>query len=105
MKDMNILINPPKEIFTTYEEFKSFSYFGIAAFFCNWKVCFHKNEDGSIKMWTHRYNIADTCMNSKRFNGIDWYENSAAEVYNCTIPKDSKLIHTIEKKFKYLFLK
>jgi hypothetical protein len=102
---MDVLINAPKEIYTTFEEFTHFTYYEIAAFFCNWKVCFYKNEDGSIKMRTSKWSIADTCMKSKRFEGIDWFENESTEVYSCTIPKDNKLIEIIETKFNYLFLK
>jgi len=101
---MDILINVPKEVFTTYQEFISFSYYEVAAFFCNWKICFHKNEDGSIKMWTHNKKLVYKCIDSRRFIGINWFENSSAEVYNCTIPKDNNLIKIIESKLKYLFL-
>lgn len=45
------------------------------------------------------------CAKNKRFLGIDWFENSSAEVYSCTIPNDNKLIGLIENKLKYLFLK
>lgn len=106
MKDyMEVLINPPKEIYTTLDEFMHFSFYEIASFFCNCNLCFSKNEDGSIKLWTSRSNLAYACLESRRFKGLNWKHNEGAEFYHCTIPKDNKLFELIERKCQHIFLK
>jgi hypothetical protein len=94
----------PKPVDITAEDFYKLSWMGLASLWCSYKVLFHKTTDGSMKMYTSKYNICDTCYNSKRFEGIDWFHNEAAEMYLCTIPAGHKLITTIEKKFKHLIM-
>lgn len=101
---MDILINPPKKIPVTKEEFKNFTCYELACFWCNWKAAFYYNENGDLKMYTGRENITYLCSRNHRFKGIIWYEMSAVEMYFCIIPKDTKLYHFMKKHFSYLIM-
>lgn len=101
---MDIFINPPKEIHVTQEEFKNFNYFELAAFFMNYKACLSVNDNKTIRLWTSRYELAQTCLNNYRFKDIEWYEIEEVELYHCDIP-EGELNKLIKKHFKHLFLK
>lgn len=101
----DILINPPKEVPLTVEQFKHLSYFGIASLWCNYRVIFYYNEDRDLEMYFHDYIIFKLCEKNYRFKNIEWYEIPSAEMYTCTIPKDHEVVKTIEKYFTHLILK
>jgi hypothetical protein len=101
---LDVLINPPKEIPITAEQFKKFTYYEIAAFFCNWKACILRTEEG-FQIFT-KAGLAYRCLENHRFvKGEEkWFVNESAEVYHCTV-KSLRLIAILEKHFKHLFLK
>lgn len=102
---MNILVEPPKEIFITKKEFDNFTYMDLACFWCNWKVAFCYNEDGSIEMYTGDEDICDRCMRNWRFREIAWYEMERAAMFVCTIPQDTELYWFIKNKLDHLIMK
>lgn len=101
---MNILINPPKEIFVTKEEFDNFTYYDMACFWCNWKVVFCYEED-MLVMYTGKRDICDLCVRNHRFKGIQWYDIPKAETYTCRIPKENDLYSFIERHLGYLIMR
>lgn len=101
----DILINPPKEVDLTVEQFNNLSWYGISALFCNYKVIFHYDDCGDLKMYFHRDEILERCKSNHRFKDILWHEDRSAEVYSCTIPKDFHVVKTIEKYFSHLIMK
>lgn len=102
--DYPMWVDAPRAIDITTKQFYNLSYYGLAALWCSFKALFYRNKDGSMMMYTHDPSLANICNKSKRFKGIDWFENSAAEMYLCTIPGDSELITIIEKRFKHLIM-
>lgn len=103
-RQMNILINPPKEIFVTKEEFDNFTYYDMACFWCNWKVAFCY-EDDMLVMYTGKRNICDLCARNHRFKDIQWYDIPRVEMYVCRIPKSNDLCVIIEKHLGYLIMR
>jgi len=101
----DILVNPPKEVPLTVEEFHNLSYFGLASFWCNYKVIFYYNEDKNLKMYFHNERIIELFQKNYRFKDIEWYEISNAGMYTCIIPKECEVFKTIEKHFNHLILK
>lgn len=101
----DILINPPKEVNLTVDQFNHLSYYGIASLWCNYKVIFYYDEDNNLKMYFHDYGIFILCEKSHRFKDIEWYEIPSVEMYTCTIPKEHEVIKTITKYFSHLILK
>lgn len=102
---MDILVNPPKEIFITKEQFENFSYYDLACFWCNWKLAFCFDDNGDIQVYTHSEDFCDRCCRNYRFKGIKWYENESAEMFICTIPKENELYGFVTKKLKHLIMK
>jgi hypothetical protein len=101
---MNILINPPKKIFVTKEEFEDFTYYDMACFWCNWRVAFHYDECENIVMYTGKEDICQRCLKNHRFSNITWYQQSKSETFFCIIKKDSNLYDFITKKLTYLIM-
>lgn len=102
---MDILVNPPKEIFITKEQFENFSYYDLACFWCNWKLAFCFDDNGDIRVYTHSEDFCDRCCRNYRFKGINWYINEMAEMFICTIPKENELCNLILKYFDHLIMK
>lgn len=102
---MELLINSPQRIYVTKEEFIGFSYYELACFWHNWKVAFYLNDNFDLVMYTGREYVCCTCMKNHRFKGIDWFEIPSAEMYRCTITKDSDLYLFITEKLHYLIMK
>lgn len=100
---MDLLLNPPKSIDTTVEEFLRFSGYELASFFVNWKVCWQR-IDGAIKIWTGNYELATACADNYRFTNQSWFEVPKYEIYYCKVT-DDKLIKLIESRFPELMLK
>ena len=101
---MEILINPSKEVFLTKDEFEHLSFYGISAFFINYKACVSRLENDDFKIYTNQYDLAIFSSRNYRFKNMSWYKNEAAEFYHCTVT-DQKLKQTIEKYFLHKFLK
>lgn len=102
---MEILINPPKEIFITKEQFENFTYNDIACFWCNWRIAFTFLENKDIKMYTHNECFVNYCMKNYRFKNIKWYVNESSETFNCVIPKDNNMYKFIINKLNHLIMK
>jgi hypothetical protein len=102
---MEILINPPKKISVTKEEFNNFTYYDLACFWCNWKVAFCFDEYDNIDMFTGKEDICERCMKNHRFKDIIWYNISKAEMFTCKIKKENKLYEFIINKLGYLIMK
>lgn len=102
---MEILINPPKEIPITKEEFMHFTYYDLACFWCNWRLAFCFDDDNNIEVYTHREEFVDCCCRNYRFKDITWYDIESAEMFTCTIPKENKLYDIITKKLQHLIMK
>ena len=102
---MDIIINPPREIFVTKEEFLHFTFFELACFWCNWKLAWYFDDDKNIKIYTGRETFAYCCYNNYRFKDITIYEIPEAEMFYCIIPKENKLYKFITNNLKHLELK
>lgn len=102
---MDILINPPKEIFVTKEEFMNYSYYDLACFWCNWRVAFCFDDDNNIKAYTNNERLCYRCCRNYRFKNIKWYEIEVAEMFTCTIPKENELRNLVLKYFNHLIMK
>ena len=102
---MEIYINPPNEVWTTREEFNSFSYMDLACFFVNWKMCIEELDNGDFKIFNSSAGLTDRCHNNHRFKDLKWYVIESAELYHCTIPKGHSVHKFIGKHFKHLVLK
>jgi hypothetical protein len=101
---MDIYINPPREITTTIDEFKKFTYYELASFFINHKVAISKENETVYKLWTTDYEVFDICHKNWRFKHCDWYEIESAELYYCRVNNEN-LINLLTKKFNHLFFK
>lgn len=101
-----ILINSSKEPPITKEQFNKLSYFGLASFWCSYKLIFCDNDE-SIRLYTRDNNcfFVDTCIKNYRFKGIQRFEISSAEMIYCDINKDTELYKDIKKYFSHLILK
>ena len=103
-----LLINPPKEVYVTKEQFDKMSYMGIATFFCNFPGAILEREDNYevyMQEWRaqHYFNLKE--KNQKRFEGLSFVKYESAEMGMITVPKDHILANTLNKYFKHLFLK
>lgn len=102
---MEILINPPKEIPVTKEEFMNFTYYDLSCFWCNWKAAFCIDDNNNIEVYTHREEFVNRCCRNYRFKDIIWYDIESAEMFTCTIPKGDKLYDFIINNLQHLIMK
>ena len=82
---MDILLNAPKEINVSIGDFKNLTYYGIGAFFINWKYCIEKTDQG-ITVWTGDSSILDKFLKNPLFKDVGFFTNESAEVYYFVIP-------------------
>lgn len=99
-----IWIKKPDKIDITKDQFYQLSYTGVASLFCSWGFVFHYDDNDNLIMYTHRLSFVERCLRNIRFKDIKWFENERAEMYFCTIPKDSRVFNIIVKNFKDLVM-
>lgn len=102
--DFPLLLNAPKELPLTVEQFDSLSVIGLASLMCSYSIIIADRGD----------NLTLNCADWKGnyFHGMPRFSEvipgriySSAEMAEFTIPKTTKLAATIEKYFKHLYLK
>lgn len=103
----NILINPPREVPVTHAEFCQFSYYGVASFWCNYRIAIHVEENGDLKLYGNSSNsrAISYWIDEPRFEGLKAFVISKAEMCYFEIPKDHALAITLNKYFKHCFFK
>lgn len=97
-----LLLNAPKQIPYTVAQFDKISIIGLSSLFCNYKIFFCIRED-CMEMYM-RHHIGQIFHNTKRFEGINFYQDLEVEMAWCVIPKTNQLIKTIEKYWSHLIM-
>jgi len=97
-----ILIGAPKQIPYTLVQFDHISIIGLASLLCNYKVFFCDRGD-KIEMYMKDH-LAYIFHKTKRFEGIDFFEDTSVEMVWCKIPKSSELYTTILKYYRHLIM-
>jgi len=99
-----ILLNPPKKIPITHEQFNNLSYIGLASILCNYKVLIGKGED-VYTLYMSEGN-EEPFYNNKRFEDLKkcWFINRSAELVYCKIPIGHPLVELINRKFSHFIM-
>jgi len=97
-----LLLNAPKQIPYTVTQFDHISIIGLSGLFCNYKIFFCEREN-SIEMYM-QHHLGKIFHNTKRFEGINFFQDMDVEMAWCVIPKTNILIKTIEKYWSHLIM-
>lgn len=100
--DFPLLINAPKKLDLTLDQFDHLSYIGIGSLFCSYKFVICKRKDHYQAYMSE--GTESSFINHPRFKDIKWFVNRKAEVVNCVIPFDHDLCKVIESKFSHLII-
>jgi hypothetical protein len=98
-----ILLNAPKQIPYTVAQFDKISIIGLSSLFCNYNIFFCERED-NIEMYM-KHHLAKIFHQTKRFEGIKFYQDMDVEIAWCVIPKINPLVKTIEKRYNHLIMR
>lgn len=98
-----ILLNAPKNIPYTVKDFDNISIMGLSSLFCNYKIFFCERTD-NITMYM-QHHLGDIFFKTRRFEGIDFFQDLSVEMAYCIIPKDNALVKTIEKYYNHLIMR
>lgn len=98
-----LLLNVPKQIPYTVAQFDKISIIGLSSLFCNYKIFFCDRKD-TIEMYM-RHHLGNIFYKTKRFEGIDFFQDLEVEMAWCVIPKTNPLVTTIEKYYSHLIMR
>ena len=97
-----ILLNAPRQIPYTVAQFDKISIIGLSSLFINYKIFFCEREE-CVEMYM-QHHLAVIFYKTKRFEGIDFFQDMEVEMAWCSIPKTNPLVQTIEKYWSQLIM-
>ena len=97
-----ILINPPKKVNITFEQFDKLSCIGLASLFCNYQYLIGKTE-GEYRFYC-REGYERPFFFNQRFKDLKWFSYPTVEMVYCKIPSDHPLVEVINRKFSHLIM-
>jgi len=100
----NLLLNAPKEVNLTVEEYRNLTIFGLGSFMINYPIVIENRENDVILYCSEGQ--AQEYHDDPKFKEVSpgRIEPSIERGYY-TIPKTTELFKEIEKDYKHLYLK